>query len=88
LLVALAITVVAFVGKYVTGFVVGKNLNKNIIGFGMVPRGEVGLIFATMGMSLGVLSDELFSVIVAMVILTTIFTPPILAYFLKKESAK
>jgi len=84
LLVALGITLVAFVGKYVSGLTVGKNLNKNIIGFGMVPRGEVGLIFATMGMSLGVLTGELFSIIVIMVILTTLFTPPILAYFLKK----
>ncbi|MFA6325268.1 MAG: cation:proton antiporter, partial [Candidatus Paceibacterota bacterium] len=84
LMVALGITFVAFVGKYVSGFVVGKKLNRNIVGFGMVPRGEVGLIFATIGMGLGVLTDELFSVIVIMVILTTLLTPPILAYFLKK----
>ncbi|MFA5750886.1 MAG: cation:proton antiporter [Candidatus Paceibacterota bacterium] len=85
LLVALAITIVAFFGKYVTGFVAGKDVNKNIIGFGMVPRGEVGLIFATIGMGLGVLSDELFSVIVIMVIFTTLLVPPILAYFLRKS---
>lgn len=85
LLVALAITLVAFFGKYVTGFVAGKDINKNIIGFGMVPRGEVGLIFATIGMGLGVLSDELFSVIVIMVIFTTLLVPPILAYFLRKS---
>ena len=83
--VALGITVIAFVGKYISGFFAGKDINKNIVGFGMVPRGEVGLIFATIGMSLGVLTDELFSVIVIMVILTTLLTPPILAYFLKKE---
>lgn len=84
LLVALAITVVAFIGKYVAGFAAGRGVNKNIIGFGMVPRGEVGLIFATIGMSLGVLTDELFSVIVIMVILTTLLTPPILVHFLRK----
>jgi len=85
LLVALAITAVAFAGKYVAGLAAGKDVNKNIIGFGMVPRGEVGLIFATIGMSLGVLSDELFSIIVIMVILTTLLTPPILAFFLRNQ---
>lgn len=88
LAVALGITLVAFIGKYVSGFLVGKNINRNIVGFGMVPRGEVGLIFATIGMSLGVLTDELFSVIVIMVILTTLLTPPILAHFLKKQGVE
>lgn len=83
--VALGITVIAFIGKYLSGFVAGK-VNKNIVGFGMVPRGEVGLIFATMGKTLGVISDEIFSIIVIMVILTTLLTPPILSYFLKKDA--
>jgi len=85
--VALAVTVVAFIGKYITGFVAGKGVNRSIIGFGMVPRGEVGLIFATIGKSLGVVSDEVFSVIVIMVILTTLFTPPILTFLLKRSEA-
>ncbi len=84
LLVALAITLVAVIGKYVSGFVAGK-VNKQIVGFGMVPRGEVGLIFASIGSSLGVITKEVFSVIVIMVILTTLITPPILTYFLKKN---
>src|SRR6056297_170110 len=77
-LVALVVTLVAFVGKYVSGLVGGQGVNKSIIGFGMVPRGEVGLIFATIGKSLGVVSDEIFSIIVIMVIFTTLLTPPIL----------
>lgn len=84
-MVALGITVVAFLGKYVSGFMVGKEMNRNIVGFGMVPRGEVGLIFATIGISLGVLTEELFSIIVIMVIMTTLLTPPILAHFLKNQ---
>jgi Kef-type K+ transport system membrane component KefB len=84
-LVALAITVVAFIGKYVSGLVAGKGVNKTLIGFGMVPRGEVGLIFATIGKGLGVVSDEVFSVIVIMVILTTLLTPPILTFLLKRQ---
>lgn len=84
LAVALGITAVAFVGKIVAGLGAGK-VNKSIVGWGMVPRGEVGLIFATMGKSLGVISDEVFSVIVIMVILTTLLTPPILTFILRKS---
>ena len=83
ILVALAITVVAFVGKIVAGLGAGK-VNKSLVGWGMVPRGEVGLIFATIGRGLGVVTDELFSVIVIVVILTTLLTPPILTYQLKR----
>jgi len=82
--VALAITAVAFIGKYVSGMVVGK-MRKSLVGFGMVPRGEVGLIFASIGKGLGVVSDEVFSIIVIMVIFTTLLTPPILTFLLKKD---
>ncbi|MDP4000861.1 MAG: cation:proton antiporter [bacterium] len=84
--IALAISVVAVLGKYVAGFVAG-NVNKHLVGFGMVPRGEVGLIFATIGRGLGVVSEEVFSVIVIMVIMTTLFTPPILSALLKRQTA-
>lgn len=84
--VALAITAVAFIGKIAAGMVAGSNVNKLVVGFAMVPRGEVGLIFATIGRSLGVVSEEVFSIIVIMVILTTLLTPPILSVLLKKNS--
>jgi Kef-type K+ transport system membrane component KefB len=84
LLTALGITFVAFVGKIVSGLVAGK-VNKWIVGFGMVPRGEVGLIFAVMGKSLGVFNDAVFSVIVIVIILTTMLTPPILTSLLKRS---
>lgn len=83
-LIALTLTVVAIVGKVVSGFAAG-NVKKWVVGWGMVPRGEVGLIFATIGKGLGVVNDTVFSVIVIMVILTTLMTPPILSYLLKKE---
>lgn len=89
--VALAITVVAFIGKLVSGVVAGP-VNKYIVGWGMAPRGEVGLIFAMIGLQLGkelgvvVISEEMFSVIIIMVILTTLLTPPILNYLLRKQS--
>lgn len=84
--VALGITMIAFIGKYVSGYVAG-NVRRSLVGFGMVPRGEVGLIFATMGRSLGVVNDEVFSIIVAMVIFTTLLTPPILTYLIKRRES-
>lgn len=84
LLVALGITVAAFVGKVVAGLGADKG-NRLLVGFGMIPRGEVGLIFAMMGKSLGVINDDLFSAIVIMVIVTTLLTPPILTFLLKKK---
>ncbi|MEW6610934.1 MAG: cation:proton antiporter [Patescibacteria group bacterium] len=84
LLVALGLTAVAFIGKIVSCVAAGK-VRKSLVGWGMVPRGEVGLIFATIGKGLGVVSDTTYSVIVIMVILTTLLTPPILTYLLKKS---
>lgn len=86
LLVALGITAIAFVGKIVAGFVAG-DVRKWLVGWGMVPRGEVGLIFASIGRALGVVNDAVFSVIVIVVILTTLCTPPILAALLRRQKA-
>ncbi|MBI2426282.1 MAG: cation:proton antiporter [Candidatus Kerfeldbacteria bacterium] len=86
LLTALGITVAAFIGKICAGLVAGK-ANKMIVGVGMIPRGEVGLIFALMGKSLGVISDELYSALVIMVILSTLLTPPVLATLLRRQKA-
>jgi Kef-type K+ transport system membrane component KefB len=46
----------------------------------MMPRGEVGLIFAAIGKSLGVITDELFSAVVLMVIVTTLAAPPLIKW--------
>lgn len=81
---ALGLTVAAIIGKVVSGFAAGKGVNHWLIGFGMAPRGEVGLIFATIGLSLGVIADGVYSVVIIMVILTTLLTPPILTHILKK----
>jgi Kef-type K+ transport system membrane component KefB len=83
LITALGITVVAFVGKLVAGLAAGT-ANKWIVGWGMAPRGEVGLIFAVTGKALGVVSDQIFSVIVAVIILTTLLTPPILTAVIRR----
>ena len=87
LLMALGITATAFIGKILAGAIAGK-VNKWVVGVGMIPRGEVGLIFAMMGKSLGVIDDGLFSIIVIMVIFSTLFTPPILASLLRRQDIK
>lgn len=87
LLVALGITAAAFLGKIVSGLAAGK-VDKYLVGFGMIPRGEVGLIFAMTGKSLNVISDEIFSIIVIMVILTTLLTPPILTFLINRKKQK
>ena len=84
-MVALGVTAAAVLGKLVAGFAAGKGKNPWVVGWGMVPRGEVGLIFAMVGKSLGVMSETMFSVIVIMVILTTLLTPPILTMLLRRK---
>jgi len=84
-LVALGITVAAVIGKLCAGFVAGRTNNPWVVGWGMVPRGEVGLIFAMVGKNLGVMSEGMFSVIVIMVILTTMLTPPVLTALLRRQ---
>lgn len=81
---ALTLTAVAVVGKLAAGLVAGSG-SRWLVGWGMVPRGEVGLIFAVVGKQLGVVSESLFSVIVVMVILTTLITPSILQFLLRRR---
>ena len=75
----------AVIGKVLSGFGASKHTNRIAIGIGMMPRGEVGLIFAAIGKSLNVISDELFSALVLMVIVTTLLTPPLLKLSFKRR---
>ena len=75
---ALIVSVVAIAGKLVSGLAAsGSNTEKLLVGISMVPRGEVGLIFAATGKSLNVLSDDLFSVIIITIVVTTLISPPL-----------
>jgi Kef-type K+ transport system membrane component KefB len=85
MLVALGVTAAAVVGKLVAGFTAGRGVDKWVVGWGMVPRGEVGLIFAMVGERLGVMNEAMFSVIVVMVILTTLMAPPTLTFLLRRK---
>ena len=86
---AVALTVAAFIGKQLCGLaVIEKGLDRLSIGLGMVPRGEVGLIFASIGKGLGVVDDSIFSAVVIMVIATTLVTPPLLKFSLARGARR
>jgi len=73
------LTLIAVVSKVVAGYSVrDPDVSSSAIGMGMVPRGEVGLIFASIGLSTGVLSSAVYSAILIMVIVTTFMAPPFL----------
>jgi Kef-type K+ transport system membrane component KefB len=90
---AAALTIAAILGKQVCGAgVVGRGLDRLSIGIGMVPRGEVGLIFADIGSKLAVGGERIidratFSAVVIMVIVTTMATPPALKWSLNRKRA-
>jgi Kef-type K+ transport system membrane component KefB len=80
------LTVAAIAGKLLSSLgVVGRGLDRLSIGIGMVPRGEVGLIFANIGLTLSIagrpiVDQSLFAVVVAVVMATTLLTPPALKW--------
>ncbi len=88
LIIALFLVVVAVLGKLVTGATVSKKagLNRWAIGIGMIPRGEVGLVFAGVGSATGILSNSLNAAVIVMVILTTFLAPPLLRIVFQSAS--
>ncbi len=85
-----ALTLAAVIGKQICALgVLEKGLNRIAVGVGMIPRGEVGLIFAGIGATLivkgePVFSPETFSAMIVMVMLTTLATPPLLKIVFSK----
>src|SRR5688572_21738036 len=79
--IALGVTALALLGKIVGCGLGVLGLGRRsvaIVGVGMAPRGEVGLIVASLGLSLGAIPQQIFSVVVIMSILTTLMAPPVL----------
>lgn len=87
IILSVMLAIVAIFGKVVAGLPV-KGKDKWLVGFAMVPRGEVGLIFAAIGESLGVISSQVFSVIVLTVLLTTIIGPTMLSQYIHRMKAE
>ena len=78
LLLGLLLTAIGFLGKFAAGFCAWGGVRRAFIGAGMVPRGEVGLIFASVGLSTRALSEPVFVSVLVAVFLTTFVAPPLL----------
>jgi Kef-type K+ transport system membrane component KefB len=90
LLMLAAVTAIAIVSKLAGGWLGSLSLGKHsatIIGFGMVPRGEVGVVIASLGLAAGVFNNRIYAIIVAMSLLTAMVTPPVLAWLLKRSGS-
>ena len=87
LLMAGGLVVAAILGKLVSGLGAARRDDRLLIGIGMLPRGEVGLVFASIGETLGVISDQVFSAIILMVIVTTFIAPPWVKARFKRHEA-
>jgi Kef-type K+ transport system membrane component KefB len=89
LLIGGLLTLAAIVGKFAAGYApFWFKGNKRVIGVGMIPRGEVGLIFAQMGLASKVFDAAMFSAIALMVMVTTFIAPPLLKLFFPPVSRK
>jgi Kef-type K+ transport system membrane component KefB len=97
---ALVLTLAAIIGKQVCSLVViERGINRLAIGLGMIPRGEVGLIFAGIGTTLmlpsasggasePVINQATFGAVVIMVIITTLVTPPVLKWAMSRKRSQ
>lgn len=87
-LVAISLLVISFLGKFLSGFIVrGTVKEKIIVGIAMVPRGEVGLIFAELGRIHHILDNDLYAILIFVIFFTT-FIAPILMRALYAEGGK
>jgi Kef-type K+ transport system membrane component KefB len=86
-----AITLVAVVAKFGGAFLGALPLGRDralLIGWGMVPRGEVGIVVAGLGLSLGAIDAPLYSVVVGMAVITTLIVPPLLPVLVRRAEGE
>lgn len=87
---ALAIVAAAIVSKWLGCSYGAKPLGRraaNQVGVGMIPRGEVGMVVAQIGMSMGVIPNHIYGIVVFMAIVTTVIAPPLLTWAFRGEEA-
>jgi len=84
--VVLPLVAVAVAGKLASALAVPARFNRWAVGIGMIPRGEVGLIFAQIGLTAGLVSPELYAALIATVVVTTVLAPPLLSRSLGASS--
>jgi Kef-type K+ transport system membrane component KefB/predicted amino acid-binding ACT domain protein len=89
LLLAAALSIVAIAAKMIASVGAwGTGADRVLVGLGMVPRGEVGLIFASIGLTVGVFDDDLYAVVLIVVLVTTLVAPPLLRVRLGRTAAR
>lgn len=86
LILAGILTALAIGSKILCGWgAFGSKVNRLAVGIGMIPRGEVGLIFASYGLAHEIVSQSVYSAIILMVVVTTLITPPLLKATLSQK---
>ncbi len=91
ILLSLAITFIAIIGKLLGCSLPALSYGKRsalAIGIGMIPRGEVGLIVAALGLKLVVITKDIYSIVVIMVVLTTLLAPMFLKPILREKNLR
>jgi Kef-type K+ transport system membrane component KefB len=91
--IAAMLTLAAIVGKQVCGLGVGRGVDRLSVGIGMIPRGEVGLVFAAKGLEMTVKGEHIvekstYAAVLIMIIVTTLVTPPFLKWSLSRREKK
>lgn len=84
IITALALLVTSYISWLIAAQISRAKLNKFVIGLGMTPIGEAGIIFAMVGQSLHLINDDIISTIVLALIITTFITPILLRFSIKK----
>src|SRR5262245_378782 len=78
---AISLLIVAIVGKLASaGGTSGLRVDRLLVGIGMIPRGEVGLIFASIGLAEGIFGDDQYAALLLVILVTTLMTPPLLRW--------
>jgi len=86
-IMGLSFVAIAFISKFVSAFFIFQKCIRNnaLIGISMIPRGEVGLIFAEMGRVSGILPNEIYAMLIFVIIVTTVIPPFLLKRYFKSE---
>jgi Kef-type K+ transport system membrane component KefB len=85
IIIAVLISIVAIIGKLLCAITLPRRINRLMVGFGMVPRGEIGIIFAITGLNIGVIDNNLFTTLLLVIVLTSIITPIALNTLIRKQ---
>jgi Kef-type K+ transport system membrane component KefB len=84
LLLTLALLIMSFLGRILSGYFIRGEINHLILGLGMTPIGEAGLIFAIFGKMAGILNQQVLSAVVSTLVIAAIITPVLIKFSIKK----